>query len=72
MSETRILIRLLGMYFPQNKEFSLDLSKLWNFTTSYGYEPPVTDASKPNKQIYQKSLAAVSIVYAVTKGFNML
>jgi hypothetical protein len=21
---------------------------------NYGYEPPITDASKPNKQIYQK------------------
>jgi hypothetical protein len=31
MSETRILIRLLRMYFPWNREFSSALSKLQNF-----------------------------------------
>jgi hypothetical protein len=31
MSETRILIRLLRMYFPQNWEFGSALSKLRNF-----------------------------------------
>jgi hypothetical protein len=31
MSQTRILIRLLGMYFPRNREFGLVLSKLRNF-----------------------------------------
>jgi hypothetical protein len=31
MSETRILIRLLRMYFPRNWEFSSALSKLRNF-----------------------------------------
>jgi hypothetical protein len=30
MSETRILIRLLWMYFPWNWEFCSALSKLWN------------------------------------------
>jgi hypothetical protein len=31
MSETRILIRLLWMYFPQNWEFGAALSELQNF-----------------------------------------
>jgi hypothetical protein len=31
MSETRILIRLLWMYFPRNREFCSALSKLRNF-----------------------------------------
>jgi hypothetical protein len=31
MGETRILIGLLGMYFPQNWEFSSAVSKLRNF-----------------------------------------
>jgi hypothetical protein len=33
MGETRILIRLLRMYFPRNWEFDSALSKLWNFGT---------------------------------------
>jgi hypothetical protein len=31
ISETRILIRVLRMYFPRNREFGSTLSKLWNF-----------------------------------------
>jgi hypothetical protein len=31
MSETRILFRLLQMYFPRNREFGSALSKLRNF-----------------------------------------
>jgi hypothetical protein len=31
MSESSILIRLLGMYFPRNWEFRSALSKLGNF-----------------------------------------
>jgi ABC-type glycerol-3-phosphate transport system substrate-binding protein len=31
MNETRILIRLLGMYFPWNWEFGSALAKLQNF-----------------------------------------
>jgi hypothetical protein len=27
----------------------------------YGYEPPVTDVSKPKKQLYQKCLAMVTV-----------
>jgi hypothetical protein len=38
MSETRILIRLLRMYFPWNWEFGLALSKLQNFVV--GLNPP--------------------------------
>jgi hypothetical protein len=45
MSETRILIRLLWMYFPQNWEFGSALSKLWNFEGGGGYEPPQTPLS---------------------------
>jgi hypothetical protein len=41
MSETRILIRLLRMYFPRNWEFGSALSKLWNFG-GWGFEPPQT------------------------------
>ena len=37
MSETRILVRLLRMYFPRNWEFGSDLSKLRNFG---GLNPP--------------------------------
>jgi hypothetical protein len=37
MNETRILIRLLRMYFPRNWEFGSALSKLRNFG---GFEPP--------------------------------
>jgi hypothetical protein len=39
MSETRILVRLLRMYFPRNWEFGSALSKLWNFGGG-GVEPP--------------------------------
>jgi hypothetical protein len=39
MSETRILIRLLRMYFPRNWEFSSALTKLRNFG-GRGLEPP--------------------------------
>jgi hypothetical protein len=38
MSETSILIRLLRMYFAQNWEYGLALSKLRNF--GCGFEPP--------------------------------
>jgi hypothetical protein len=38
MSETRIRIRLLWMYFPRNWEFGSALSKLQNF--GGGFEPP--------------------------------
>jgi hypothetical protein len=37
---TRILIRLLQMYFPQNREFGSALSKLWNFGGGEGVEHP--------------------------------
>jgi hypothetical protein len=37
MSETRILIRLLRMYFSWNREISSALSKLRNFGTPLGY-----------------------------------
>jgi hypothetical protein len=37
MSETRIPISLLIMYFPRNREFSSALSKLWYFE---GLNPP--------------------------------
>jgi hypothetical protein len=40
MSETRILIRLLRMYFPRNREFGSALSKLRNF--GGWFEPPQT------------------------------
>jgi hypothetical protein len=40
MSETRILISLLWMYFPQNWKFGSALSKLWNF--GWGLTPPGT------------------------------
>jgi hypothetical protein len=39
MSETRILIRLLRMYFPRNSEFGSALSKLRNFG-GMGLNPP--------------------------------
>jgi hypothetical protein len=39
MSETRILIRLLRMYFPENWEFCSALSKLRNFGGGGGGEP---------------------------------
>jgi hypothetical protein len=39
MSEPRILIRLLGMYFPLNREFGSALSKLRNFGWG-GLNPP--------------------------------
>jgi hypothetical protein len=35
ISKTRILIRLLRMYFPENWEFGLALSKLWNFGVGF-------------------------------------
>jgi len=38
MSESRILVRLLRMYFPRNREFGSALSKLRNFGA--GFEPP--------------------------------
>jgi hypothetical protein len=44
MSETRILIRLLQMYFPRNWEFGSALSKLRNFG---GFEPPQTPFGTP-------------------------
>ena len=39
MSESRILVRLLRMYFPRNWEFGSALSKLHNFEGG-GFEPP--------------------------------
>jgi hypothetical protein len=39
MSETRILVRLLRMYFPRNWEFGSALSKLRNFGGG-GLNPP--------------------------------
>jgi hypothetical protein len=38
MNETRILVRLLRMYFPRNWDFGSSLSKLRNF--GGGGEPP--------------------------------
>jgi hypothetical protein len=46
MSETRILIRLLRMYFPRNWEFGLALSKLRNLGGG-GVEPPNTPLGTP-------------------------
>jgi hypothetical protein len=40
MSETRILIRLLRMYFPRNWEFGSALSKLPNGGAGGGGTPP--------------------------------
>jgi hypothetical protein len=40
MSETRILIRLLRMYFPRNWEFGSALLKLRNF--GGGLKPPIS------------------------------
>jgi hypothetical protein len=39
MSEPRILVRLLRMYFPRNWEFGSALSKLWNFGVGVLFEP---------------------------------
>jgi hypothetical protein len=36
---------------------------------TYGYEPPVTDGSKPNKQIYQKCLATTPTSH---NAFNII
>jgi hypothetical protein len=41
MSETRILVKLLRMYFPRNWEFGSALSKLWNFGGG-GWTPQTT------------------------------
>jgi hypothetical protein len=40
MRETRILIRLLRMYFPRNREFGSALSKLRNFGGVRELNPP--------------------------------
>jgi hypothetical protein len=40
MSETRILIRLLQMYFPRNWEFCSALSKVGISGLGGGFEPP--------------------------------
>jgi hypothetical protein len=42
MSETRILIRLLWTYFPQNWQFGSALSKLLNFVLGGFESPPST------------------------------
>ena len=42
MSESRILVRLLRMYFPRNWEFGSALSKLRNFGGGGGFEHPQT------------------------------
>jgi hypothetical protein len=39
MNEPRILIRLLRMYFPRNREFGSALSKLWNFGKGWVWTP---------------------------------
>jgi hypothetical protein len=39
MSETRILIRLLWIYFPRNWEFGSALSKILNFGGGEGEHP---------------------------------
>jgi hypothetical protein len=40
MSETRIPIRLLRMYFPRKWEFGSAMSKLWNFGRVWILKPP--------------------------------
>jgi hypothetical protein len=45
MNETRILIRLLRMYFPQNWEFGSALSKLRDI--GGGFEPPKLPLGTP-------------------------
>jgi len=65
-------IRQFPHHFPSRASpcaitFQLDstyhqqlLNIRWQFKLiAYGYEPPVTDANKPNKQIYQKYSATI-------------
>jgi hypothetical protein len=64
--ETRILIRLLLMYFPWNREFSSALSKLWNFGGLKPKTPPryATGFSVPFcpvPQIWPRSLPATMV-----------
>jgi hypothetical protein len=56
MSETRILIRLLRMYFPQNWKFSSALSKLRNFGVG-GFEHPKPPLGMP---LFQNTLSVPS------------
>jgi hypothetical protein len=45
------------------------LNVCWEFKLiTYGYEPPVTDVSKPNKQIHQKCSATQSIHLQESSG----
>jgi hypothetical protein len=44
MSETRILVRLLQMYFLRNWEFSSALSELWNFRGRFETPPQYATA----------------------------
>ena len=46
MSETRILVRLLWMYFPRNWEFGSVLSKLRHFGGEGGLNPPPNPSSR--------------------------
>ena len=56
MSESRILVRLLRMYFPRNWEFGSALSKLRNFRGG-GFERPKPPlGSMPLAQIHPKYL----------------
>jgi hypothetical protein len=56
MSETHILIRLLRMYFPRNREFGPTLSKVQNFRG--GFEPP-----KPNPHQYTTGQQHSELIY---------
>jgi hypothetical protein len=61
MSETRILIRLLRMYFPRNWEFGSALSKLCNFGAVRGVEPqpPRYATATHKRKQYTKQLKTI-------------
>jgi hypothetical protein len=64
MSETRILIRLLWMYFPRNWEFGSASSKLRNFGGSGGgvLTPPPSGTPLSLLEMYQMSCTPTDIL----------
>jgi hypothetical protein len=64
MSESRILVRLLWMYFPRNWEFGSALSKLWNFG---GFKHPNPTLGTPLVAVFTELCSVLR--FGVVKTF---
>jgi hypothetical protein len=70
MSETRIPISFLRMYFPRNWEFGSALSKLRNWGAGIHSPPPVRPLSRPTGAARVKTKIAVFIRHNLRIHFH--